>query len=415
MLCAAVTGMCNSDKGGSALKLFTQPESGIEPLLEGLRSARKSIKILIFRFDRSEVERALVEAVQRGVQVQALIAFTNRGEEKNLRKLESRLLGAGVTVSRTADDLVRYHGKMFIIDGKELWLLAFNYTHMDITLSRSFAAVIRTPDVVAEAVKLFEADVARAHYRAGCDDFVVSPANARVQLMNFIRGAKKQLLLYEMKISDIDFMELLAQKKSEGVDVRIIGRVSSKNNVLNVRTIPLRLHVRAILRDGKEAFLGSQSLRKLELEARREIGVIFRDGKAVRQMIDIFEHDWQSGAPPVQTRVETMLDIPAHSVAKSVVKNIHMEPMIERVLERVMGGRRSDIPFEPAEVTETIREAFRAEVHDAVMNALREMAAAAALSVHVPKHADGDQGKHADTRGPEGGRSAAKHAAKHAQ
>ena len=98
------------------MKLFVQPESGIEPLLDGLRSAKKSIQILIFRFDRSEVERALVEAVQRGVQVQALIAFTNRGEEKNLRKLESRLLGAGVIVSRTADDLVRYHGKMFIIE-----------------------------------------------------------------------------------------------------------------------------------------------------------------------------------------------------------------------------------------------------------------------------------------------------------
>ncbi len=358
------------------MKLFVQPESGIEPLLEGLRSAKKSIQILIFRFDRTEVERALVEAVQRGVQVQALIAFTNRGEEKNLRKLESRLLGAGVTVSRTADDLVRYHGKMFIIDRKELWLLAFNYTHMDITLSRSFAAVLRTPEVVAEAVRLFETDIARAHYKAGCDDLVVSPANARVQLMNFIRDAKKQLLLYEMKISDPDFMQLLAEKKAQGVDVRIIGKVSTSNTALNVRSIPMRLHVRAILRDGKEAFLGSQSLRKLEMEARREIGVIFRDTRAVREMIDVFEKDWASGAPPAQTRVETMLDIPAHSIAKSVIKHIHVESIVELALERVM-RRGSDVPFEPAEVTETVREAFRAEVHDAVMLALQEMAAAA--------------------------------------
>lgn len=377
-------------KGGQDLKLLVQPESGIEPLLEGLRSAKKSIQILIFRFDRTEIERALVEAVQRGVQVQALIAFTNRGEEKNLRKLESRLLGAGVTVSRTADDLVRYHGKMFIIDRKELWLLAFNYTHMDITLSRSFAVVLRTPDVVAEAVRLFETDIARAHYRAGCDDLVVSPANARVQLMKFIRDAKKQLLLYEMKISDPDFMELLAAKKAEGLDVRIIGKVST-NSTLNVRTVPIRLHVRAILRDGREAFLGSQSLRKLEMEARREIGVIFRDSKAVHEMIAVFEKDWASGAQPVQSRVETMLDIPAQSVAKAVVKHIHVEPMVERVLERVM--RRSDVPFEPSEVAETIREALHAEIHDAVMIALREMAAAAAQVVSNPlKHGESAPG-----------------------
>ena len=393
------------------MKLFVQPESGIEPLLEGLRSARKSIQILIFRFDRSEVERALVEAVQRGVQVQALIAFTNRGEEKNLRKLEGRLLGAGVTVSRTADDLVRYHGKMFIIDRKELWLLAFNYTHMDITLSRSFAAVLRTPDVVAEAVRLFETDVARSHYKAGCDDFVVSPANARVQLMNFIRGAKKQLLLYEMKISDEDFMGLLAAKKAEGVDVRIIGKVSLKNNSLNVRTIPMRLHVRAILRDGKEAFLGSQSLRKLEMEARREIGVIFRDSKAVHEMVAIFEKDWTTGAPPVQSRVETMLDIPAHTIAKSVAKHIHVESMVEQALERVM-RRGSDVPFEPAEVAETVREALRAEVHDAVIHALQEMAAAAAQVVtHPAKH--GDEGKHMPSDDVPGSKPPDRSAAKH--
>ena len=48
--------------------------------------------------------------------VRALIAHTNRGGEKSLRKLELRLLDAGVTVARTADDLPRYHGKMMIVD-----------------------------------------------------------------------------------------------------------------------------------------------------------------------------------------------------------------------------------------------------------------------------------------------------------
>jgi hypothetical protein len=33
-----------------------------------------------------------------------------------------------VTVSRTADDLVRYHGKYAIIDGTALWVLGFNST-----------------------------------------------------------------------------------------------------------------------------------------------------------------------------------------------------------------------------------------------------------------------------------------------
>ena len=53
-----------------------------------------------------------------------------------------------------------------------------------------------------------------------------------------------------------------------------------------------RLHIRAIIRDGQRAFMGSQSLRKLELEKRREIGVIIHDETVVRQMQTIWEEDW---------------------------------------------------------------------------------------------------------------------------
>ncbi len=98
------------------MKLLIQPDDGIAALLSGIRNAKKSIEIVIFRFDRAEIEAELKAAVGRGVSVSALIAYTNRGGEINLRKLEMRLLEVGVAVSRTADDLVRYHDKLMIID-----------------------------------------------------------------------------------------------------------------------------------------------------------------------------------------------------------------------------------------------------------------------------------------------------------
>lgn len=360
----------------STLKLMVQPDDGIQPILTALQSAKKSIQILIFRYDRSEIERALVEAVQRGVAVQALIAFTNRGEEKNLRKLEMRLLEHGVTVTRTADDLVRYHGKMFLIDQKELYLLAFNYTHMDITLSRSFGAVITDASLVAEAVKLFECDAHRVPYTAAHKEFIVSPVNARKELVSFIQGAKKQLLLYEMKISDNEFIDLLQEKIRQGVEVRVIGRAAQKTSKLPMRALSMRLHARAILRDGKSAFLGSQSLRKLELEARREIGVIFHDGSAVKKMINIFDKDWNA-AKPLVNDLESAMEIPVRRVAKIVARHIQVKPMVEQVLERVLDRSAGDVPFEPDEVAQTVRDAFREEIHDAVLLALRDMAAQA--------------------------------------
>src|SRR5205807_4220874 len=184
------------------VKLLVQPGDGIMPLIKAINSAKKSIEIAIFRFDRGEIEQALARAAGRGVFVHALIAYTNRGGERNLRKLEARMLAAGITVARTADDLARYHYKFMIIDRTELHLLAFNYTFLDIEHSRSFGVITAHRRVVQEAVKLFEADTKRQPYTPGLPSLVVSPVNARKQLSAFLKGARKELLIYDPEVSD---------------------------------------------------------------------------------------------------------------------------------------------------------------------------------------------------------------------
>jgi phosphatidylserine/phosphatidylglycerophosphate/cardiolipin synthase-like enzyme len=61
---------------------------------------------------------------------------------------------------------------------------------------------------------------------------------------------------------------------------------------MKVEKFPGTLHLRAIVRDGRKAFVGSQSLRRLELEGRREVGVIVTESKVVKQIARIFEEDW---------------------------------------------------------------------------------------------------------------------------
>src|SRR5690348_1463810 len=104
------------------MKLITVPEQGVTPLLAAIDGAKKSIEIAIFRFDRKDLEKALTAAAARGVKVNALIAESNRGGEKLLRALEMRFLDAGFTVARTANDLVRYHNKMMIVDREKLYV-----------------------------------------------------------------------------------------------------------------------------------------------------------------------------------------------------------------------------------------------------------------------------------------------------
>ena len=179
-----------------------------------------------------------------------------------------------------------------IIDSRELWVLAFNFTVLDMEHSRSFAVMTHDPALVAEAVKLFEADSQRKPYEARVPEFVVSPVNAREELSAFIGHAEKQILIYDPKVAEPGILRLLEERSRAGLDVRIIGKVAHGAKLVSRELVPMRLHTRSIIRDGNWVFIGSQSLRTAELEVRREVGIIFKDGKIAKDIISVFEDDW---------------------------------------------------------------------------------------------------------------------------
>jgi cardiolipin synthase A/B len=280
------------------MKLITQPDEGVKPLLAAIKGAKRRLAIVIFRFDLDEIEDALAAAVKRGVEVVALIAHTNRGGEQRLRKLEQRLLKKGVTVNRTDTDMVRYHGKLLIVDRRQANILGFNFTAQDVA-SRSFGVVVRGHRVIKELLRLFDSDANRTDYTPRVRDLVVSPENARSRLHAFLRKARVSLDIYDPNVTDDEMLALLQKKAARGVRIRIIGSLEKKwqeAGVAEVRPLRgMRLHVRAIVRDGQRAFIGSQSLRKLELDERREVGIIIRERKIVRKVARVFNGDWKRG------------------------------------------------------------------------------------------------------------------------
>lgn len=275
------------------MSLIVLPEDGVSPILSAINKAKVTIDIGIFRLDRPDVAKALRSAVDRGVAVRTLIAHTNRGGEKRLRKLERNLLKTGASVRRTDDDLRRYHNKIMIVDRAKLFVLGFNYTALDVDKSRSFGLVTKKRELVREAIKLFEADSLRLPYAAGPKAFIVSPVNARERLAIFLRGARDNLILYDPKLTDPMMIRILHERRAAGVSVRILGSLGKRGAGLSAEKFPgRRLHVRAIVRDGRDAFMGSQGLRKLELDGRREVGVIVKDPKVVSRLSAVFESDW---------------------------------------------------------------------------------------------------------------------------
>jgi len=358
------------------MRLLIQPEDGVLPLVKAIAGAKHTVEIVVFRFDRTEIEHALANAVSRGVAVHALIASTNRAGEANLRELELRLLGAGVTVARTADDLVRYHGKLMIVDRRELYLLAFNPTHADIDRSRSFGVVTRSRDIVREAVRLFEADCKRIPYEPALNNVVVSPVNARKELARFIQEAKEELIVYDPRVSDRPMIRLLAERARAGVKVRVIGRLAGPVPGVTVRKLDIRLHTRTMVRDGKIAFIGSQSLREAELDARREVGLIFRDPRAVSQLLQTFESDWakaeRAGEEPASAGSPTARI--AKKVAKAVAREIPpVAPIVNGALQEV--AAEADVDLIQKEVEAVVKGAVKEAVEEAVRDAVEEAVA----------------------------------------
>jgi cardiolipin synthase len=364
------------------MKLIIEPADGVAPLLTAIRSAKKRVEIAVFRFDRTDIEKVLTAAAERGIKVTASIAFANRGGEQRLRQLESRFLAAGITVARTSDDLTRYHAKYILIDRRVLYLLSFNFTHLDIDHSRGFGLMTTHAHWVREAARLFRADCTRTKYAPKTETFVVSPANSRKVLDAFLKRAKKQLLIYDPMISDKEMLRTLQGRAKAGVEIKVIGSVAGRVPFEVQKLTGRRLHTRTIIRDRRQAFLGSQSLRAAELDSRRELGLILHDAKAVKVLIATFESDWSDTngkkASTGKRKSDTPMDKPATVSEKRAEKAVKlltrkMDPLaVVKIAVKKAVAQSGDDILHDKNTKNTVKKMVRKVVKEAVKEAVQD-------------------------------------------
>jgi cardiolipin synthase len=357
------------------MKLIIEPADGVEPLLSAIRRAKKSIEIAVFRFDRTDIETALKAAAARGVKVTALIAFANRGGEARLRKLELRCLDAGIIVARTSNDLSRYHGKYILIDRRVLYVLSFNFTHLDVDHSRGFGIVSTRANWVRDAARLFRADCTRSKFAPKTETFVVSPANSRKALSTFLKRAKTELLIYDPRISDKEMLGILQARAKAGVAIKIIGSVAGRAQFDVQKLASSRLHTRTIIRDRRQAFVGSQSLRGTELDSRRELGLIVQDAKAVKMLLDTFESDWAGTKTKKGLARSKKPEASDKDVEKAVqVFTKELDPLtasVKRAVRQAVAKAGEDV-LNDKDVKDTMKKVVKKAVREAVKEAVQD-------------------------------------------
>ena len=91
-------------------------------------------------------------------------------------------------------------------------VLGFNFTSLDIKKSRSLGLITVNPKIVSALSKVIDSDHDRVPTIITSSRLVVSPENARDQLSAFIKGARRELLIYDANVSDDRIIAILMQR-----------------------------------------------------------------------------------------------------------------------------------------------------------------------------------------------------------
>jgi len=290
------------------VSLIIQPGDSFFPIVDAIDSAKKSIKMTIFRMDDPIVRDAMKYAVTRGVEVQALVAPTSKGWTSKNKKLVDELAAIGVEVRvprQRKEKLKRYHYKMLMVDDTASLILTFNPTQHNLHYARDFGLLIRDEAITGELNRLFDADWHGEKFEPKDLPLVISPFNSRRKLTDLISSAERSIRILDAKVVDQQLIGLLLRKASSGCTVQIIGRNTEYNevvpNFMVRRLARFELHAKCIVVDNIRFFVGSQNLRRQSLDSRREVGIIVEDEAMARKIARVFDEDWDNATAMLET------------------------------------------------------------------------------------------------------------------
>jgi phosphatidylserine/phosphatidylglycerophosphate/cardiolipin synthase-like enzyme len=123
------------------------------------------------------------------------------------------------------------HIKMMLIDDAVTMIMNQNLTQSAFTTNREFGVETNQPDAVQAAAAIFAADWTRGA-EPDPGPLVVSPTNAREQLLALVRGARVSLDLYAEVLRDPQVLDALAARKQKGPEPKpgaaIVGSETTK-------------------------------------------------------------------------------------------------------------------------------------------------------------------------------------------
>lgn len=290
----------------SATGIFIEPGDGRAPILDEIAAARRSIDLEIYIVSDDAILRALEDAARRGVEVRVILEEHPFGGGGGQPEIFARLEAAGIAV-RWGNPVFRFtHIKAMVIDDEVAVIMNQNLTASSFTGNREFGVVTTRPDAVRAAAAIFAADWNRGA-EPDPGPLVVSPTNARAELLALVRGADRSLDVYAEVIRDPELLDALIAARKRGVEVRLLVSPSADNAADRAKLaregIAIRLmrniyvHAKLIIADDARAFVGSQNISATSLDQNRELGIIVDDPVSLARLARTFEIDFRASQP----------------------------------------------------------------------------------------------------------------------
>jgi cardiolipin synthase len=293
--------------------LGTEPDDGVQPLLDRFAAAKTSIDYVPFTLDDPRITRALSDAKARGVHVRVMLEPEPSDDVRLGAKAGNALSKVGIEWHNTNPAFNLTHAKYAVIDGKQGLMLTFNSTASDLATRRDFGLVDDDADDAHFLQSLFDADWDHTPAPPIRTGFVVSPDNSNQALTAFVGTAQRSLDIYAERLDSSPLLDAIAKAARRGVLVRVLTApltpkdrtviklddlLRDGNFDLEVPRTP-RVHAKIMIVDGTQVFLGSENVEDAPKERRREVGMIFQDGSILSRLQGVFDRDWTdaAGAP----------------------------------------------------------------------------------------------------------------------
>ena len=300
-----IADFCNAtDPRTVPVEVIATPEAGEAPYTDVLASAETSIDVQVYLMGYGGILDHLQDKARAGVRVRVML---DGGRKDTNQKYYDLLTAAGAEV-RWSDPQFRYfHAKFFVVDGKVAVLSTGNYSKTySIERERNFVATNADPADIADLLEIFEADWNATPLDLPCTRLLVAPINARQRLVDLIASATTTIDIESMQFADWGIRDAVKQRVLAGVQVRAlladpewIDANAYAATYLEDLGVPVKwlphLHTKALIVDGKTAYVGSENFSQTSLDRNREVGLVVVEPQSIEPMATTFEQDWATG------------------------------------------------------------------------------------------------------------------------